>query len=105
GVVNTGETFWAKDHEFALERNGYLEETYFDVSYDPVRDETGRVGGLFCIVSDTTGRIVGERRLAALRDLGGIGAGASTAGGGVRDARGGGAGDPTGLPFCRVFRG
>ncbi|HWH49496.1 MAG TPA: hypothetical protein VN664_16990, partial [Burkholderiales bacterium] len=79
GVVNTGETFWAKDHEFALERHGYLEETYFDVSYDPVRDETGRVGGLFCIVSDTTGRIVGERRLAALRDLGGIGAGASTA--------------------------
>ena len=79
GVVNTGEAFWAKDHEFALERHGFLEETYFDVSYDPVRDETGRVGGLFCIVSDTTGRIVGERRLAALRDLGGIAAGASTA--------------------------
>src|ERR1041384_6397854 len=32
GVVNTGEAFWAKDHEFALERSGYLEETYFDVS-------------------------------------------------------------------------
>ena len=78
GVVSTGEAFWAKDHEFALERHGYLEETYFDVSYDPVRDESGRVGGLFCIVSETTGRIVGERRLAALRDLGAIGSGAST---------------------------
>ncbi len=69
-VVNTGEAFWAKDHLFGLDRHGYVEETYFDVSYDPVRDETGRVGGLFCIVSETTGRILGERRLAALRDLG-----------------------------------
>jgi PAS domain S-box-containing protein len=79
GVVNDGEAFWAKDHLFALERHGYAEETYFDVSYDPVRDETGRVGGIFCIVSETTGRVVGERRLAALRDLGRVGNGAASA--------------------------
>ena len=41
GVVGTGEAFWAKDHLFLLERHGYPEETYFDVSYDPVRDEGG----------------------------------------------------------------
>ncbi len=80
GVVNNGEAFWAKDHLFALERHGYAEETYFDVSYDPVRDETGQVGGVFCIVSETTGRVVGERRLAALRDLGRVGNGAASAG-------------------------
>src|SRR6185503_10856140 len=79
GVVNTGEAFWAKDMMFVLERHGYAEETYFDVSYDPVRDETGRVGGVFCIVSETTGSVVGERRLAALRDLGRIGTGANSA--------------------------
>ncbi|MEP7207480.1 MAG: ATP-binding protein [Casimicrobiaceae bacterium] len=72
GVLTTGEAFWARDMPFFMERHGYLEETYFDVSYDPVRDESGRVGGLFCIVSETTGRVVGERRLRALRDLGGI---------------------------------
>ncbi|HKQ25744.1 MAG TPA: ATP-binding protein [Burkholderiales bacterium] len=105
GVVNTGETFWAKDHEFALERHGYLEETYFDVSYDPVRDETGRVGGLFCIVSDTTGRIVGERRLAALRDLGGIGAGASTAGEVLRNACSVLERYRKDLPFAALYRG
>ncbi len=77
-VVTTGEAFWAKDHQFALQRHGYIEETYFDVSYDPVRDETGRVGGLFCIVSETTGRIIGQRRLAALRDLGRVGQNASS---------------------------
>jgi signal transduction histidine kinase len=70
GVLSTGEAFWARDHLFILERHGYPEETFFDVSYDPVRDESGRVGGVFCIVSETTGRVVGERRLRTLRDLG-----------------------------------
>ena len=69
GVLQTGEAFWAQDRLFVLERHGYPEETYFDVSYDPVRDESGNVGGLFCIVSETSGRVIGERRLRTLRDL------------------------------------
>jgi signal transduction histidine kinase len=69
GVVRTGEAFHARDMLFVLERYGFAEETYFDVSYDPVRDESGRVGGVFCIVTETTGRVVGERRLALLKDL------------------------------------
>jgi len=70
GVVRTGEPFWAQDHPFFIERHGYREETYFDVSYDPVRVEDGSVGGVFCIVSETTGRVLGERRLRTLRELG-----------------------------------
>jgi signal transduction histidine kinase len=71
GVMRTGEAFWAQDLRFYLARHGYPEETYFDVSYDPVRDESGDVGGIFCIVSETTGRVLGERRLRTLRELGG----------------------------------
>ena len=70
GVLSTGEAFWAQDHLFYLDRLGFLEETYFDVSYDPVRVEDGTVGGIFCIVSETTGRVLGERRLRTLRELG-----------------------------------
>jgi PAS domain S-box-containing protein len=69
GVVRTGEAFWARDLLFVLERYGFVEDTYFDVSYDPVRVESGTVGGVFCIVTETTERVVGERRLALLRDL------------------------------------
>ena len=69
GVLRTGEAFWAEDHPFYMERHGYLEETYFNVSYDPVRDETGNVGGIFCIVAETTSRVLGDRRLRTLRDL------------------------------------
>jgi hypothetical protein len=71
-VLTTGEAFRAQDRPFFLERHGYPEETYFDFSYDPMRDESGRVAGLFCIVSETTARVVGERRLRLLRDLGEI---------------------------------
>jgi PAS domain S-box-containing protein len=69
GVIRTGEAFRASDHPFYLDRRGFAEETYFDVSYDPVRDETGAVGGVFCIVSETTGRVLSQRRLGTLRDL------------------------------------
>ncbi len=79
GVVRTGEAFWAKDLLFTLERHGFVEETYFDVSYDPVRVEAGGVGGVFCIVTETTERVVGERRMALLRDLAARNATARTA--------------------------
>jgi len=69
GVVRTGEAFWAKDLLFTIERYGFEEETYFDVSYDPVRVESGHVGGVFCIVTETTERVVGERRMALLNAL------------------------------------
>ena len=69
GVLRTGEAFWANDWPFYMERYGFPEETFFDISYDPIRDETGKVGGLFCIVSETTARVVSERQLKTLRDL------------------------------------
>ncbi|NML46148.1 response regulator [Ramlibacter sp. G-1-2-2] len=79
GVIRTGEAFGANDLLFPIERNGYPEETYFDVSYDPIRDESGSVAGVYCIVTETTARVVGERRLALLKELGATNAGALTA--------------------------
>ena len=70
GVVESGEAYWASDRLFVINRFGYAEETYFDVSYDPVRNEAGQIGGVFCIVSETTARVVGARRLRTLRELG-----------------------------------
>ena len=70
GVAGGDESFWAADYLFMLERYGFLEETYFDISYDPIRLADGTVGGVFCIVSDTTGRVLGERRVRTLSALG-----------------------------------
>ncbi|HEY0696738.1 MAG TPA: histidine kinase, partial [Micromonospora sp.] len=69
GVRRTGRSFRATDHPFLLERHGFLEETYFEISYDPVWGEDGSVEGVYCVVNETTGRVLGERRLRLLTEL------------------------------------
>src|SRR5262245_35105210 len=61
-VLETGETVFAKDRPFYIERHGYPENVYFDISYSPVWDEAGKVGGVLCIVSETTERVVAQER-------------------------------------------
>jgi PAS domain S-box-containing protein len=61
-VLETGETVFAKDRPFYIERHGYPENVYFDISYSPVRDEAGGVGGVLCIVSETTERVAAQER-------------------------------------------
>lgn len=63
-VLLTGETVFAKGRPFHIERHGYPENVYFDISYSPVHDEAGTVQGVFCIVDETTQRIVTEQALA-----------------------------------------
>lgn len=62
GVLNTGETVFAKDRPFYIERHGYPETVYFDISYSPIQDELGEIGGVLCIVSETTERVVAQER-------------------------------------------
>ena len=67
--VRRGEAFAIDDWYLPLERNGYPENCWFTLSYSPIRDESGGVGGLLAVVAETTGRVDSERRLATLRDL------------------------------------
>jgi PAS domain S-box-containing protein len=69
GVRDTGETFWAKDRPFYIERDqGRGETVYFDISYSPVFDDDGSVGGVLCIVSETTARVLATREAQADRN-------------------------------------
>src|SRR5215207_4643740 len=61
-----------------LERSGYPEETYHTFSYSPVPDDSGAVGGMLCVVTEETERVLGERRLEFLRELGAELAGTSS---------------------------
>jgi len=67
-VMDTGETVVAKDRPFYIERHGYPETVYFDISYSPVQSNTGEIGGVFCIVSETTERVVAQRELAKAQE-------------------------------------
>ncbi|MGX1317426.1 signal transduction histidine kinase/CheY-like chemotaxis protein [Bradyrhizobium sp. USDA 377] len=65
GVRRTRTTFTAKDRPFYVERHGYGETSYWDVSYSAIPDDDGSVGGVLCIVSETTERVRGETQLRA----------------------------------------
>ncbi len=69
-VMSTGQATWSEDLLLPMNRHGYWEETYWTYSYSPLHDDDGVVRGVFTAVSDTTERVIGERRLAALQDLG-----------------------------------
>ncbi|MBL9105325.1 MAG: response regulator [Myxococcales bacterium] len=68
-IVRQGEATWDAGLLLFLERSGYPEETYHTFSYSPLPDDAGAVGGLLCVVSEETERVIGERRLATLREL------------------------------------
>src|SRR4051794_40686443 len=57
------------DFMLPLDRYGFPEECYFIFSYSPIRQENGQVGGVLVTVTETTPRVVGERRLKATQAL------------------------------------
>ncbi|WP_426502190.1 SpoIIE family protein phosphatase [Dactylosporangium sp. McL0621] len=69
-VLGTGAATWDEALLLFLERSGYREETYHTFSYSPLRNDDGALTGMLCVVSEDTERVIGERRMATLRDLG-----------------------------------
>ena len=68
-VRNSGKATWSDDQLLPAYRYGYLEEAYFTYSFSPIHDETGAVSGVFTAVTETTTRVLGERRLGTLHAL------------------------------------
>jgi anti-anti-sigma factor len=69
-VLETGVATWDEDLLLFLERSGYPEETYHTFSYSPVDDDSGGTAGMLCVVTENTRRVLADRRLRALHDLG-----------------------------------
>lgn len=61
---------YVEEQLLIMERNGYPEETYYTFSYSPIPDDSGTPGGIICANTDDTKRVLGERQLGLLRDLG-----------------------------------
>ena len=56
-----------------LARRGWPEETWFTFSLSAVGAAESGADGVFCACTETTGRVIGERRLRALGELAGLG--------------------------------
>ncbi|HEX5501786.1 MAG TPA: ATP-binding protein [Thermomicrobiales bacterium] len=69
-VLNEGRATWNEELLLLMERNEFLEETYFTFSYSPIPAAHGGVGGVFCACNEDTHRVLGQRRLKTLQRLG-----------------------------------
>jgi anti-sigma regulatory factor (Ser/Thr protein kinase) len=108
-VLATGEATWSDDQLLPAMRSGYLEEAYFTYSCSAIRDESGAVSGVFTAATETTQRVLGERRLRTLRALGDVtavvaGTGHAAAAGQVcRAALRALSGDRADVPFAGAY--
>ncbi|MBW4616459.1 MAG: response regulator [Desmonostoc vinosum HA7617-LM4] len=103
GVLATGEGTFHSDELLAMYRFGYIEECYFDYTFNPIRGETGTVEGVINIVSETTYRVLNDRRAQLLREVAsrtGTAKTAESAGASLVEAL---KTDPADIPFALLY--
>ncbi len=91
------------DFLLPLDRHGFTEECYFIFSYSPIREESGRVGGVLVTVTETTQRLLGERRLKTTQALAAETRDARTVKDACLIAGRVLAGNAADLPFARIY--
>lgn len=69
-VMEKDEGTYVESQLLIMVRNGYPEETYYTFSYTPIPGDDGKTAGMFCANTDDTDRIISERQLKTLTQLG-----------------------------------
>ena len=67
--AHKGEGAYIRDQRMFLDRLGYLEEAFMTFSFSPIRDESGKVGGIFHPITESTPTVLNARRTRGLREL------------------------------------
>jgi signal transduction histidine kinase len=100
-----GEATWMDDIELIVRRHGFAEESHFTVAYSPVPDDTAPrgIGGVLGTIVEITEKVIGERRLKILSDLGAHVAEAKTAVEACQRAAGAISSHPKDLPFALLY--
>lgn len=103
-VLERGNPSWNAEFLEIMERNGYREETYFTFSYSPISTDDGGVGGIFCACTEDTRRVLDDRRLRTLRELGVETAHAKTVDEACQISATVLANNPRDIPFALIYR-
>ncbi|WP_433655142.1 SpoIIE family protein phosphatase [Nocardia sp. CA-128927] len=69
-VMERAESTHRQDLQLMLQRHGFEESVYFTFAYSAIPAAGGGIGGVFTVVTETTGQVLGTRRLQTLRELG-----------------------------------
>ena len=61
-----GESIWIENFPLRVNRVGREEDAWFTFSYSPACNDRGKIAGMFCVVTETTGQVKAE---GEVRDL------------------------------------
>jgi hypothetical protein len=76
--VMAGDTVQLHDALYPITRHGALEDAWFDLTYVPIREPDGSVGGILATVVEKTASVLAGRRLLTLHHVSNQAAGAKT---------------------------
>jgi len=65
-VMSHARSSWNEDALVPIFRNGRIEEVYWTYGYSPVFDDDGKVGGTLVVGTETTERVIADRRARAI---------------------------------------
>jgi signal transduction histidine kinase len=103
-VFATGEASWSEDIPMFFDRALPKEEVYVTFSFSPILGEGQRVDGVFCACTETTEKLLSNRRLDTLRKLAIQATVARAVDDACRAAIGAMASNPDDLPFAAIYR-
>ncbi|MFJ4198867.1 SpoIIE family protein phosphatase [Streptomyces sviceus] len=102
-VTDSRKPLLVPDELLIMERHGFLEQCYFDSAFQPVLLDDGTAGGVLQILTETTGRVLGARRLRLLSETGTRTAGLPTPGEVARVVAEVAASYPDEIPFLGLY--
>ena len=102
--VQAGRATWVEDFQMFFARRLPREEVYVTFSYSPIFADDGEtVEGVFCVCTETTDRVLSERRLSILHSLGVRGGKPHMADIACREAVNVLADNPLDIPFAVIY--
>jgi hypothetical protein len=66
GVVVTGAAVWSENLQVTFDYQGKPQERYFTLSHSPLIGNDGATAGVVCTLTETTEKVLGERRMQLL---------------------------------------
>lgn len=102
-VLESGEPTWSQDLMLPLERRVPAEECYFTFSFGAIPGRGAPAAGIFCVCTETSESVIGERRLRMLRELGSGALLAGSADDAARAAVQALAASPADVPFALLY--
>jgi PAS domain S-box-containing protein len=103
-VALSGQADYFQDQLVEVIRRGFVEESYFTYSHSPIYSEDDRYAGVLTTTTETTDRVLAERRLDTLSRLATAGAGVQTLSEAFEMAAGALGHNPLDIPFALLYQ-